>query len=243
MKTLVFNIESSKDVDLAVELIKKLNAPVEVISSPVAESKDPVVTYYEQKVEVPVQAKEISREEEEEELLIRQAKAEAATKAKAEAEAKEKAEADKKAKAAAKEEAELKAKAASWAKALKAKAAAEQARLEKEAEEKAEAEAMDAAKAEAEAEAVAKAEAEAVARAEAAAQKAKEERAALKEKRTEPAEGTHISFEMIRIKMMKRIKEGAYTRESMTELLAKYGAKSLSNVKESDFAQLYYDLN
>ncbi|WAX10333.1 hypothetical protein BV57P2_00025 [Phocaeicola phage BV57P2] len=229
MKTLVFNIESSKDVDLAVELIKKLNAPVEVISSPVAESKDPVVAYYEQKLEVPVQAKEISREEEEEELLIRQAKAEAAAKAKVEAEAK--AEADKK----AKEDAELKAKAASWAKALKAKAAAEQARLEKEAEEKAEAEAMDAAKAEAEAEAVAKAEA--------AAQKAKEERAALKEKRTEPAEGTHISFEMIRIKMMKRIKEGAYTRESMTELLAKYGAKSLSNVKESDFAQLYYDLN
>lgn len=208
MKTLVFNIESSKDVDLAVELIKKLNAPVEVISSPVAESKDPVVTYYEQKVEVPVEAKEISREEEL--LLIRQA---------AEAEAKEKAEADRKARAAAKAEA------------LKAKAAAEQARLEKEAEEKAEAEAMDAAKAEAEAEA------------EAAAQKAKEERAALREKRTEPAEGTHISFEMIRIKMMKRIKEGAYTRESMTELLAKYGAKSLSNVKESDFAQLYYDLN
>lgn len=215
MKTLVFNIESSKDVDLAVELIKKLNTPVEVISSPVAESKDPVVTYYEQKVEEPVEAKEISREEEEEELLIKQA---------AEAEAKEKAEADKKAKAAAKAEA-LKAKA----EALKAKAAAEQARLEKEAEEKAEAEA--------------EAEAEAVARAEAAAQKAKEERAALKEKRTEPAEGTHISFEMIRIKMMKRIKEGAYTRESMTELLAKYGAKSLSNVKESDFAQLYYDLN
>ncbi|WAX06013.1 hypothetical protein BD26P3_00024 [Phocaeicola phage BD26P3] len=222
MKTLVFNIESSKDVDLAVELIKKLNAPVEVISSPIAESKDPVVAYYEQKVEEPVKAKEISREEEEEELLIKQA---------AEAEAKEKAEADKKAKAAAKAEA-LKAKA----EALKAKAAAaEQARLEKEAEEKAEAEAMDAAKAEAEAEAVAKAEA--------AAQKAKEERAALREKRTEPAEGTHISFEMIRIKMMKRIKEGAYTRESMTELLAKYGAKSLSNVKESDFAQLYYDLN
>ena len=219
MKTLVFNIESSKDVDLAVELIKKLNAPVEVISSPIAESKDPVVTYYEQKVEVPTEVKEISREEEEEELLIKQA---------AEAEAKEKAEADKKAKAAA-----LKAKA----EALKAKAAAEQARLEKEAEEKAEAEAMDAAKAEAEAEA------EAVAKAEAAAQKAKEERAALREKRTEPAEGTHISFEMIRIKMMKRIKEGAYTRESMTELLAKYGAKSLSNVKESDFAQLYYDLN
>lgn len=206
MKTLVFNIESSKDVDLAVELIKKLNAPVEVISSPLAESKDPVVTYYEQKVEVPAEVKEISREEEEEELLIKQA---------AEAEAKEKAEADKKAKAAAKAEA------------LKAKAAAEQARLEKEAEEKAEAEA----------------EAEAVAKAEAAAQKAKEERAALREKRTEPAEGTHISFEMIRIKMMKRIKEGAYTRESMTELLAKYGAKSLSNVKESDFAQLYYDLN
>ncbi len=223
MKTLVFNIESSKDVDLAVELIKKLNAPVEVISSPIAESKDPVVTYYEQKVEVPAEVKEISREEEEEELLIKQA---------AEAEAKEKAEADKKAKAAAKAEA-LKAKA----EALKAKAAAEQARLEKEAEEKAEAEAMDAAKAEAEAEA------EAVAKAEAAAQKAKEERAALREKRTEPAEGTHISFEMIRIKMMKRIKEGAYTRESMTELLAKYGAKSLSNVKESDFAQLYYDLN
>ena len=213
MKTLVFNIESSKDVDLAVELIKKLNAPVEVISSPVAESKDPVVTYYEQKVEVPTEVKEISREEEEEELLIKQA---------AEAEAKEKAEADKKAKAAAKAEA-LKAKA----EALKAKAEAEQARLEKEAEEKAEAEA----------------EAEAVAKAEAAAQKAKEERAALREKRTEPAEGTHISFEMIRIKMMKRIKEGAYTRESMTELLAKYGAKSLSNVKESDFAQLYYDLN
>ncbi|WAX10970.1 hypothetical protein BV741P4_00023 [Phocaeicola phage BV741P4] len=232
MKTLVFNIESSKDVDLAVELIKKLNTPVEVISSPVAESKDPVVTYYEQKVEVPAEVKEISHEEEEEELLIKQA-AEAATKAKAEAEAKAKAEAEAKAKAEA--EAELKAKAASWAKALKAKAAAEQARLEKEAEEKAEAEAMDAAKAEAEAEAVAKAEA--------AAQKAKEERAALKEKRTEPAEGTHISFEMIRIKMMKRIKEGAYTRESMTELLAKYGAKSLSNVKESDFAQLYYDLN
>ncbi|WAX06280.1 hypothetical protein BD166P1_00038 [OM05-12 phage BD166P1] len=221
MKTLVFNIESSKDVDLAVELIKKLNAPVEVISSPVVESKDPVVAYYEQKVEVPAEVKEISREEEEEELLIKQA---------AEAEAKEKAEADKKAKAAAKAEA-LKAKA----EALKAKAAAEQARLEKEAEEKAEAEAMDAAKAEAEA--------EAVARAEAAAQKAKEEREALREKRTEPAEGTHISFEMIRIKMMKRIKEGAYTRESMTELLAKYGAKSLSNVKESDFAQLYYDLN
>lgn len=228
MKTLVFNIESSKDVDLAVELIKKLNAPVEVISSPIAESKDPVVAYYEQKVEVPAEVKEISREEEEEELLIKQA-AEADKKAKAEAATKAKAEAK------AEAEAELKAKAASWAKALKAKAAAEQARLEKEAEEKAEAEAMDAAKAEAEAEAVAKAEA--------AAQKAKEERAALKEKRTEPAEGTHISFEMIRIKMMKRIKEGAYTRESMTELLAKYGAKSLSNVKESDFAQLYYDLN
>lgn len=230
MKTLVFNIESSKDVDLAVELIKKLNAPVEVISSPIAESKDPVVAYYEQKVEVPAEVKEISREEEEEELLIKQA-AEADKKAKAEAATKAKAEAK------AEAEAELKAKAASWAKALKAKAAAEQARLEKEAEEKAEAEAMDAAKAEAEAEA------EAVAKAEAAAQKAKEERAALKEKRTEPAEGTHISFEMIRIKMMKRIKEGAYTRESMTELLAKYGAKSLSNVKESDFAQLYYDLN
>ncbi|WAX10455.1 hypothetical protein BV200P1_00004 [Phocaeicola phage BV200P1] len=226
MKTLVFNIESSKDVDLAVELIKKLNTPVEVISSPVAESKDPVVAYYEQKVEVPVQAKEISHEEEEEELLIRQAKAEADKKAKAEAEAELKAKAER-----------VAAKAASEAKALKAKAAAEQARLEKEAEEKAEAEAMDAAKAEAEAEA------EAVAKAEAAAQKAKEERAALREKRTEPAEGTHISFEMIRIKMMKRIKEGAYTRESMTELLAKYGAKSLSNVKESDFAQLYYDLN
>lgn len=235
MKTLVFNIESSKDVDLAVELIKKLNTPVEVISSPVAESKDPVVTYYEQKVEVPTEAKEISREEEEEELLIKQAEEErAAAKAKAEREAagaitKAKAEADRKARAVAKAEAE--------AKALKAKAAAEQARLEKEAEEKAEAEAMDAAKAEAEAEA------EAVAKAEAAAQKAKEERAALREKRTEPAEGTHISFEMIRIKMMKRIKEGAYTRESMTELLAKYGAKSLSKVKESDFAQLYYDLN
>ena len=220
MKTLVFNIESSKDVDLAVELIKKLNAPVEVIPSPAAEGKDPVVTYYEQKVEVPAEVKEISREEEEEELLIKQA-AEADKEAKAAAKA-EAAKAE-----AAKAEAELKAKAASWAKALKAKAAAEQARLEKEAEEKAEAEAMDAAKAEAEAE----------------AQKAKEERAALKEKRTEPAEGTHISFEMIRIKMMKRIKEGAYTRESMTELLAKYGAKSLSNVKESDFAQLYYDLN
>ena len=217
MKTLVFNIESSKDVDLAVELIKKLNAPVEVISSPVAESKDPVVTYYEQKVEVPAEVKEISREEEEEELLIKQAAEEKAERAAAEAEAatRAKAEADKKAKAAAKAEA------------LKAKAEAEQARLEKEAEEKAEAEA----------------EAEAVARAEAAAQKAKEEREALREKRTEPAEGTHISFEMIRIKMMKRIKEGAYTRESMTELLAKYGAKSLSNVKESDFAQLYYDLN
>ena len=220
MKTLVFNIESSKDVDLAVELIKKLNAPVEVISSPIAESKDPVVTYYEQKVEVPAEVKEISREEEEEELLIKQAaeaeeKAKAERAAAAEAATKAKAEADKKARAAAKAEA------------LKAKAEAEQARLEKEAEEKAEAEA----------------EAEAVAKAEAAAQKAKEERAALREKRTEPAEGTHISFEMIRIKMMKRIKEGAYTRESMTELLAKYGAKSLSNVKESDFAQLYYDLN
>ena len=224
MKTLVFNIESSKDVDLAVELIKKLNTPVEVISSPIAESKDPVVTYYEQKVEVPAEVKEISREEEEEELLIKQA---------AEAEADKKAKAAEAAEAAtrAKAEADKKARTAAKAEALKAKAAAEQARLEKEAEEKAEAEAMDAAKAEAEAEA------------EAAAQKAKEERAALKEKRTEPAEGTHISFEMIRIKMMKRIKEGAYTRESMTELLAKYGAKSLSNVKESDFAQLYYDLN
>ena len=233
MKTLVFNIESSKDVDLAVELIKKLNAPVEVISSPIAESKDPVVTYYEQKVEVPAEVKEISREEEEELLLIKQAAeaeaeekakaeraaAEAATRAKAEADKKAEAEAKEKAEAEAKEKAEAdkKAKAAAKAEALKAKAAAEQARLEKEAEEKAEAEA--------------------------AAQKAKEERAALKEKRTEPAEGTHISFEMIRIKMMKRIKEGAYTRESMTELLAKYGAKSLSNVKESDFAQLYYDLN
>ena len=81
MKTLVFNIESSKDVDLAVELIKKLNSPVEVISSPVAEGKDPVVTYYEQKVEVPAEVKEISREEEEEELLIKQA-AEAEEKAK-----------------------------------------------------------------------------------------------------------------------------------------------------------------
>ena len=111
------------------------------------------------------------------------------------------------------------------------------AKAETEAKAKVEAEAE--ARAKAAAEAKAKAEAEA----EAAAQKAQEERAALKEKRTEPAEGTHISFEMIRIKMMKRIKEGAYTRESMTELLAKYGAKSLSNVKESDFAQLYYDLN
>ena len=220
MKTLVFNIESSKDVDLAVELIKKLNTPVEVISSPIAESKDPVVTYYEQKVEVPAEVKEISREEEEEELLIKQA-AEAEEKAKA-----ERAAAAAEAATRAKAEADKKARAAK-AGALKAKAEAEQARLEKEAEEKAEAEA----------------EAEAVARAEAAAQKAKEERAALREKRTEPAEGTHISFEMIRIKMMKRIKEGAYTRESMTELLAKYGAKSLSNVKESDFAQLYYDLN
>jgi hypothetical protein len=219
MKTLVFNIESSKDVDLAVELIKKLNAPVEVISSPVAESKDPVVTYYEQKVEVPTEAKEISREEEEEELLIKQA---------AEADKKAKAEADRR--AVAKAEAEAKAVEAKRARLEAEAAAAEQARREK-----AEEEAMDAAKAEAEA--------EAVARAEAAAQKAKEERAALREKRTEPAEGTHISFEMIRIKMMKRIKEGAYTRESMTELLAKYGAKSLSNVKESDFAQLYYDLN
>lgn len=224
MKTLVFNIESSKDVDLAVELIKKLNTPVEVISSPVAESKDPVVTYYEQKVEVPAEAKEISREEEEELLLIKQA---------AEADKKAKAEADRKARAVAKAEAEqarLKKEAAVKARLEAEAAAAEQARREK-----AEEEAMDAAKAEAEA--------EAVARAEAAAQKAKEERAALREKRTEPAEGTHISFEMIRIKMMKRIKEGAYTRESMTELLAKYGAKSLSNVKESDFAQLYYDLN
>ena len=229
MKTLVFNIESSKDVDLAVELIKKLNAPVEVISSPLAESKDPVVTYYEQKVEVPAEVKEISREEEEEELLIKQA-AEAEERAKAErAEAKAVSEA--KALKAKKARLEAEAKAAAVAKsAAEAKAvAAEQARLEKEAEERAEMEAMDAAKAEAEAEA--------------ADRKAKEERAALREKRTEPAEGTHISFEMIRIKMMKRIKEGAYTRESMTELLAKYGAKSLSNVKESDFAQLYYDLN
>ena len=141
MKTLVFNIESSKDVDLAVELIKKLNTPVEVISSPVAESNDPVVTYYEQKVEVPAEVKEISREEEEEELLIKQAAEEKAERAAAEAATRAKAEADKKARAAAKAEA------------LKAKAAAEQARLEKEAEEKAEAEAMDAAKAEAETEA------------------------------------------------------------------------------------------
>ena len=229
MKTLVFNIESSKDVDLAVELIKKLNAPVEVISSPVAESKDPVVTYYEQKVEAPTEVKEISREEEEELLLIKQA---AEAKAAAEAEAKAK-------RVAAKAEAEAKAVEAKRAR-LEAEAA-EAAAAEQARREKAEAEAMDAAKAEAEAEAVARA--EAVAGAEAAAQKAKEERAALREKRTEPAEGTHISFEMIRIKMMKRIKEGAYTRESMTELLAKYGAKSLSNVKESDFAQLYYDLN
>ena len=228
MKTLVFNIESSKDVDLAVKLIKKLNTPVEVISSPVAESKDPVVTHYEQKVEEPVEAKEISREEEEELLLIKQA-AEADKEAEREA-AKAKAEADRKARAVAKAEAEAKAVEAKRARLEAEAAAAEQARREK-----AEEEAMDAAKAEAEA--------EAVARAEAAAQKAKEERAALREKRTEPAEGTHISFEMIRIKMMKRIKEGAYTRESMTELLAKYGAKSLSNVKESDFAQLYYDLN
>lgn len=222
MKTLVFNIESSKDVDLAVELIKKLNTPVEVISSPLAESKDPAVTYYEQKVEVPAKVKEISREEEEEELLIKQAaeeKAKAEREAAAEAATKAKAEADRKARAVAKAE-------------------AEQARLKKEAAVKARLEAEAAVKAEEE-----KAEAEAVAKAEAAAQKAKEERAALREKRTEPAEGTHISFEMIRIKMMKRIKEGAYTRESMTELLAKYGAKSLSNVKESDFAQLYYDLN
>ena len=235
MKTLVFNIESSKDVDLAVELIKKLNTPVEVISSPLAESKDPVVTYYEQKVEVPAEVKEISREEEEEELLIKQAaeadeKAKAERAAAAEAATKAKAEADRKVRAVAKAEAEAKAVEAKRARLEAEAAAAEQARREK-----AEMEAMDAAKAEAEA--------EAVARAEAAAQKAKEERAALREKRTEPAEGTHISFEMIRIKMMKRIKEGAYTRESMTELLAKYGAKSLSNVKESDFAQLYYDLN
>lgn len=225
MKTLVFNIESSKDVDLAVELIKKLNTPVEVISSLVAESKDPAVTYYEQKVEVPAEVKEISREEEEEEeLLIKQAaeasKAKAAAKAKAERAA---AEAAAKAEAEAELKAKAVAKAAAEAKAVEAK----RARLEAEAAETEKAEA----------------EAEAVAKAEAAAQKAKEERAALKEKRTEPAEGTHISFEMIRIKMMKRIKEGAYTRESMTELLAKYGAKSLSNVKESDFAQLYYDLN
>lgn len=235
MKTLVFNIESSKDVDLAVELIKKLNTPVEVISSPLAESKDPVVTYYEQKVEVPAEVKEISREEEEEELLIKQAaeadeKAKAERAAAAEAATKAKAEADRKVRAVAKAEAEAKAVEAKRARLEAEAAAAEQARREK-----AEMEAMDAAKAEAEA--------EAVARAEAAAQKAKEERAALREKRTEPAEGTHISFEMIRIKMMKRIKEGAYTRESMTELLAKYGAKSLSNVKESDYTQLYYDLN
>ena len=226
MKTLVFNIESSKDVDLAVELIKKLNTPVEVISSPVAESKDPVVTYYEQKVEVPAEAKEISREEEEELLLIKQA---------AEADKKAKAEADRKARAVAKAEAEAEQARLKKEAAVKARLEAEAAAAEQARREKAEEEAMDAAKAEAEA--------EAVARAEAAAQKAKEERAALREKRTEPAEGTHISFEMIRIKMMKRIKEGAYTRESMTELLAKYGAKSLSNVKESDFAQLYYDLN
>ena len=73
MKTIVLNIENSRDVELAAELINKLNTPVEVISSPVAESKDPVVTYYEQKVEVPAEVKEISREEEEEELLIKQA--------------------------------------------------------------------------------------------------------------------------------------------------------------------------
>ena len=105
MKTLVFNIESSKDVDLAVELIKKLNEPVEVISSPIAESKDPVVANYTQKVEKPVEAKEISREEEEELLLIKQA-AEAEEKAKAEAEADKKAEAEK-----ARLEAEAKAEA------------------------------------------------------------------------------------------------------------------------------------
>ena len=199
MKVAVFTVENSSDVQLAVEMIKAMDA--QVVCSPKEALMDPVVTHYQKQQEKPVEAMETpsiaDKQAEEEELLIKQAAEE------------------KKAKAAAKLK-EMEAKAEEEAKAAKAEEEAKAAKAEEEAK---------AAKAEEEAKA------------------AKAAKAAEYEKRTQRVEDSGVSYEMIRIKATKRVKEGVLTREGLIELLAKYKAKSLSQVKESDYGQLYNDLD
>ena len=221
MKVAVFTVENSSDVQLAVEMIKAMD--VQVVCSPKEALTDPVVTHYQKQQEKPVEVVETpsiaDKQAEEEELLIEQAAEEKKAKVVKAAE-------EKKAKAAAKLK-EMEAKAEEQAKAEEEAKAVEAAKAAKEEEEAKAAEAAKAAKEEEEAKAA----------------EAKAAKAAEYEKRTQRVEDSGVSYEMIRIKATKRVKEGVLTREGLIELLAKYKAKSLSQVKESDYGQLYNDLD
>nr|DAH65377.1 MAG TPA: hypothetical protein [Caudoviricetes sp.] len=216
MKVAVFTVENSSDVQLAVEMIKAMDA--QVVCSPKEALTDPVVTHYQKQQESPVEVVETpsiaDKQAEEEDLFVKQAEEEKKAAAKAEREAK-----------AAAVKAEREAKAAAKAK------------LEEEAK------AVEAAKAAKEEEEAKAAEAKAAKEEEAKAAEAKAAKAAEYEKRTQRVEDSGVSYEMIRIKATKRVKEGVLTREGLIELLAKYKAKSLSQVKESDYGQLYNDLD
>ena len=238
MKALYLNIESSEDVKLAVEMIKNLeldSKEVKTISSPVEELSQAVDTVTPETVvkantEHENALKEQARVLAEQEAKAKQEKA-AAEVARLEKLAEEKAAAEQ-AKLAAEAEAKAVAKAKADKEEAEAKAARAKAR-EAAKEARALADAAEAAEAKEAADAVV----EAAKEAEKAAKEAKfEERRA-----ADPDTG--VSFEMIRIKATNRARRGDLTRERMAEILAKFNARSLTQVKNSDYGQLYADLD
>ena len=226
MKALYLNIESSEDVKLAVEMIKNLeldSKEVKTISSPIEKLSQAVEAVTPETVVKANTEHENALKEQARVLAEQEAKAEQ-EKAAAEVARLEKLAEEKAAVEQAKLAAEAEAKAVAKAKADKEEAEAKAAR----------AKAREAVK---EAEKAANAEAEAAKEAEKAAKEAKFE-----ERRTADPD-TGVSFEMIRIKATNRARRGDLTRERMAEILAKFNARSLVQVKKSDYGQLYADLD
>ncbi|WAX08248.1 hypothetical protein BM127P2_00032 [Phocaeicola phage BM127P2] len=249
MKALYLNIESSEDVKLAVEMIKNLeldSKEVKTISSPVEELSQAVDTVAPETVvkantEHENALKEQARVLAEQEAKAKQEKA-AAEVARLEKLAEEKAAAEQ-ARLAAEAEAKAVAKAKADKEEAEAKAARAKAReAAKEAKALADAAAAEAA-ANAEAEAAKEAEAAANAEAEAAKEADKAAKEARFEDRRTADPDSGVSFEMIRIKATNRARRGDLTRERMAEILAKFNARSLTQVKKSDYGQLYADLD
>lgn len=245
MKALYLNIESSEDVKLAVEMIKNLeldSKEVKTISSPVEELSQAVDTVTPETVAKANTEHENALKEQARVLAEQEAKAKQAEVARLEKLAEEKAAAEQ-----AKLAAEAEAKAVAKAKADREEAEAKEARAKaREAAKEARAKAREAAK-EVRALADAAEAAEAKESADAVVEAAKEAGKAAKEARFEdrrtadPDSG--VSFEMIRIKATNRARRGDLTRERMAEILAKFNARSLTQVKKSDYGQLYADLD